>query len=415
MTQTEISKEKSTITEATRPSVVVVDDELTTVNLLKDQFTKELVRFYHFTNIYEALVFIAQHRVDIVIASIGSPQIDGFEFMIRARRAFPDMTGILLSSTDDRREGLDAIGSGIAQYFLTKPCAEEEMRSLIQRVVRSQSELRNQRLKQTLQTFKNLPVPEKLQSRLRQLLSGANISLYEVLGEMEKNPALVAKVLRVSNSVHYSIRAPISTLREALIFIGTEYLFTLVSAIDLFENIVKGARKEVLAYYEAMWESSLKRAMMAKRIAEGWESNIDSSTAHVVGLLQDIGLLVRLCTEPDSYVKMNELAVREQTCLYSAELRVYATTHDELGAALLDRWNFPHEIIFSVANHHGETFGDSLTQIIQIADALVESGQKEPHDESLLPLIEEWRERLQSLLNIPEQSNSGSNSESTHD
>jgi HD-like signal output (HDOD) protein len=396
--QGDASMEGTRIAEATRPSVIVVDTDTATIELLQQLFSQELVRFHLFSNVQQALVFIAQQRCDIVLTSANNSELDGVGFMGRVRKAFPDMTGILLGSTEQKMVGLDAIEHGIAQYFISIPCNEEEMRRLIPRIVKSQSELRSQRLKQTLATFKNLPVPEKLQNKLTELLNRHNVSLHEVVPEMEKNPALVSKVLRVANSVNYSTRTPISSLREALIFIGTEYLHTLVSALDLFENIVKGAPNGVRALYESMWENSMRRAMLSKKIAEGWDASVDTSAAHIIGLLQNIGLLVRLCIEPELYLKMAELAKAEKTCLYSAELRVFAATHDELGAAILDRWNFPHEIIFAVANHHGECFGDALTQIGQIADAIDAEGEHEPHDEGIYPLIHQWRSRLTNLL-----------------
>jgi HD-like signal output (HDOD) protein len=399
MAQSEnLSMEGAGIAEATRPSVVLLESDQVTTDLLQQLFSKELVRFHVFTDVQQALVFIAQHRGDIVIATTNIPELDGVGFMQRVRKAFPDMTGLLLGAAENKLLALDAIEKGNAQYFLSTPCDEEEMKRLIPRIVKSQSELRCQRIRQTLATFKNLPVPEKLQNKLTELLSRQNISLREIAPEMEKNPALVSKVLRVANSVNYSSRTAISSLREALIFIGTEYVHTLVSALDLFENIVKGAPKGILGLYESMWENSMRRAMLAKKIAEGWETSIDPGTAHVTGLLQNIGLLVRLCVEPELYLKMSELAKNEGTCLYSAELRIYSATHDELGAAILDRWNFPHEIIFAVANHHGESFGDALTQIGQVADAIDIEGQHEPHDEGLLPLVHRGEDKLGPFL-----------------
>ena len=386
------------VPEPTRSSLIIVDTQTEIVSLVRDECAREMIGFSQFATMTDALVFLSQRRVDVIMVRADSPDIDGVELLRRARRVFPDVTGILLTNGDERSVGVDAVSSGTAQYVLTNAAMEESLKNLLAKVARSHHEIRSQRLKKILGTFRNLPVPEKLQSKLRQMLSRADVPVHEIISEMDKNPALVAKVLRVANSVHYSTRTTVTSLREAVIFIGIEYLQTLVTAIDLFENIVKGARGDVRALYEAMWDSSMRKAMLAKRIAEESDYGVDSSTAHVVGLLQNIGLLVRLCTEPDSYIKMMELVQKEQTCMYAAELRVYASTHDELGAALLDRWNFPHEIIFAVANHHGESFGDGLTEIVQIADAVDEDGQREPHDEGLAGKIAEWRERLKDIL-----------------
>jgi len=95
---------------------------------------------------------------------------------------------------------------------------------------------------------------------------------------------------------------------------------------------------------------------------------------------------------------MMKLKEGEQISQYISEFRVFGATHDEVGAALLRRWNFPQEVIFIVANHHGETFGNDSVRIVQIADSLDPDGVSEPHDESLITEVQEWAERLEPIF-----------------
>jgi HD-like signal output (HDOD) protein len=73
---------------------------------------------------------------------------------------------------------------------------------------------------------------------------------------------------------------------------------------------------------------------------------------------------------------------------------LFSIPHDQVGGALLELWNFPREVIFAVANHHGDSFGDALTQLVQVADALVSPEPSGPYDHSLQPVISSWKTTL---------------------
>ncbi len=380
------------------PLVVSLDVDDDTLQRLRLEFVQRRARFSAFAQSAEFQNSIIQRRIGVFILEIVKDGKSNIEWMKKIRALHPNVAVIIVSTYDDRTKALDIISTGDAQYYLMKPCKQEEVGALAEQVIKTQMELQNQKLSQTLSTFRDLPVPQKFQSCLSYLLHKPAISFNEIIVEIEKNPGLVAKVLHIANSVHYWTRSPIVSLREAIIFIGTEYLETLVMAVDVFENMVNVARRDIRENYETLWNSSLRRALIAKRIAENSDMVRDASAVHVAALLQDMGLLARLCLEPEKYIAMINLATNDHISQYGAELRVFSTTHDELGSALLHRWNFPHEVVFAVANHHGESFGDQITQVVQIADALDPVGCVEPHDEALFPQIIEWGERLGEML-----------------
>ncbi|HVN48863.1 MAG TPA: HDOD domain-containing protein [Bacteroidota bacterium] len=380
------------------PLVVALDVDDETLQLLRLEFVQRRARFSAFAQGADFQKFIVQRRIGVFIVELVVDSQSNVEWIKKMHVLFPDVAIIVISTYDERTKAIDIIGTGDAQFYLMKPCKQNEVGALAEQVIKRQMELQNQKLSQTLSTFKNLPIPQKFQNRLSYLLHKPAISLNEIIVEIEKNPGLVAKVLHIANSVHYWTRSPIVSLREAIIFIGIEYLETLVMAVDVFENMVNVAHRDIREHYETLWNGSLRRALVAKRIAENFDMVRDASAVHVAALLQDIGLLARLCLEPEKYSEMIHLAANDHISQYGAELRVFSTTHDELGSALLNRWNFPHEVIFAVANHHGESFGDQITQVVQIADALDPVGCIEPHDEALFPQIIEWGERFGEML-----------------
>ena len=344
-------------------------------------------------NFQDILILGTKRKLDILLVLLENESQEKAVILKNLRSLQPEAMIILLSDDTAREEALNYIAAGYANEHLLLPLQHEDAIEFAKRIVNTRRDFRYQNLQSALASFVNLPMPERFHSRLRYLLGREGVSLTEIISEIEKNPALVAKILRVANSVYYATRAPIISLREAIIFIGTNYLETLVMAVDLFERFVIGRDPQIRLMYEKLWDSSLRRALVAKNIAETSDFKSEASTIHVAALLQDIGLLARLCTTPEKYLTMMKLKEGEQISQYISEFRVFGATHDEVGAALLRRWNFPQEVIFIVANHHGETFGNDSVRIVQIADSLDPDGVSEPHDESLISEIEEWADR----------------------
>lgn len=391
---------ETTQNDVQTPSLMVIavevgDDEYEMLNRL---FTGQGTKIGRISNFQDVLVAASKKKIDIVFLPIAFNEERDLVVLKNLRTLQPEMCIVLLSDYQHKALALQYLAAGYANEQLLLPMEPAIAEEFVRRIVKARLDFRYQTLQSALASFVNLPVPERFQSRLQQLLRKEGVSLHEIITEMEKNPALVAKILRVVNSVHYATRAAIVSLREAIIFIGLDYLETLVMAVDLFERFAVGRNAAVRVLYEKLWDSSLRRALIAKNIAEKSDLVSEASTIHVASLLQDIGLLARLCIEPQKYTAMMEHMQREQISQYIAEFRTFATTHDEIGSALLRRWNFPQDVVFAVANHHGETFGNDIVRIVQIADALDPLGCLEPHDEIIIPDVVEWAERLESIL-----------------
>jgi putative nucleotidyltransferase with HDIG domain len=190
---------------------------------------------------------------------------------------------------------------------------------------------------------------------------------------------------------------PIARVRDAVTFIGTGHIAALVAAIEVFESLGRHISPEMHAHYELLWDRSLHRATIAKKIAEDWKENLAPQLVYIAALLQDIGLLIRLSSEPERYMQMIQLIHDQSVSPSQAELQTFSNMHQDVGAYICQLWNFPPEIVFAIAHHHTGTFDDPLTQMIQIADALYTPDMNNPHDKEIDPLVEIWRSRFDEL------------------
>jgi len=384
--------------KALRPSILIVGTDSTSLSQLRNLFRRELLQLLYSPTYNDGMSILSSHRIDLIVVDANDNWHEVVEFLQKAHTVREESVRFVIGTSVHEPQAMEAVARGVAQRYLIKPWNEEQLKTMVVETVHLQHQQRLKKFEEKLSSFSSLPVPERFQTRLNQLLNKRDASLTALADEIEKSPALVAKLLQVANSVQYWTRAPISTIREAVIFIGTGNIISLVSALDIFERISHGIRPEIRAHYELLWERSLRRASIAKKIAEEWREAGQPHTAYVCSLLQDVGLLVRLCYESARYLEMISIARKSQVSYYQAELQIFSNTHDEVGALLLQMWNFPKTIIFAVANHHGKSYDDPLTQVMQIADIL------NPHDSALDPMIEIWRARLEQVNNGDENS-----------
>lgn len=384
-------------TSDSTPLILCVDKTGEILSLVESFGLQKEYQFFHYHVEHEALTHLATSPVDIVIYDIRSSANNDIEFIKRVREFCPDATRILLGNERHQSIGIDAIAHGTVHYYLLEPWSADEIKALIVNAARLHSKLRSQHLKSLLPLFTNLPSPPKYYSKIREIINKPAQSLTALAEEIEKNPPLVAKALQVANSAYFGARYPILTAREAVAFLGTNQIGILANALDVFQKFAQGVNPESLEIIEKIWEEGLRRAGMAKTVAEEWKSNIEPHEAFVASLLQDVGYLVRLCSDPERYSQMMELKETEGISRYEADLRVFKVTHDEVGGALLEFWNFPREIVFAIANHHGNSFDDPLTIILQIAESLESTEVNNPHDYSLDSLMEEWREKIKTV------------------
>jgi len=379
-------------------TIVFVDDEEAILSSLRSLFRRSGHHLHAFGNAREALQFVSSVHVDLVISDLRMPEMTGVEFLNRVAAVNPGAVRLILSGYEDKTIVMNALAKGLAQHFILKPWNDPELKALVEQSLARLSDLRRQRLEKILGSIDSIPSSPNFQSKLHELLSRTNVSLDILAKEIETNPPIVAKLLRVANSVYYSSRKSVTTVREAVTFIGTEYVAGLVAAMEAFHGFNNTSSAMAEEQIDALWTQAVKRSTIVKLIVKQWPGFGPANQVHIASLLQDIGFAVRMCSEEEKYAQFIELCNGGAMTRYEADASVFGITHDDVGAALLEYWNLPSDIVSGVAQHHRRCEGNAFVQVLQIAGILEGSDPLAPHDPAITPLVSEWREKIASEL-----------------
>jgi HD-like signal output (HDOD) protein len=385
-------------TSRKRATVVFLDDESAILGSLRSLLRREEFAMEFFDSATEALAYVNHNVVDVIVSDLRMPEMTGIEFLNKVSGVLPDTIRIMLSGYEDKSTVLRALSTGVAQQYVLKPWDDDGLREMLRRSVALLHDQREQRLRSLMGPQTNLPVPGKLLHRLQGVLSDDTASLGAIVQEIENSPPVVARILRVANSIHYGSRRVITNLKEAVGFIGTEYVNSMVLSIEAFQHAGANADACAAKHIENVWMQSVRRAMLARLVASHWPGFHDLPLAHVTSLLQDIGYVAFACLDFEAFQRVADLARERAIPLYESEARVFGTTHDEVGASLLRHWNFPDQIVEAVALSHRPTGSATLPQILQVADLLQDDGKAGPHDSNLLSHVKRYKTELREFL-----------------
>jgi HD-like signal output (HDOD) protein len=375
-------------------SILFVDDDEPILSSLKSLLRKEKFTKYFYSSPKEALRFLHTSQVDLIVSDMKMPEISGKDFLILASDLSPESIRIILSGYEEKPTVLDMLANGIAHYYLMKPWEDDELIGVLNKFCNINLNLEQNKIRQYLKSFSKLPAPKPISTRLNSILKNPDVNIKGVIDELEYHPFLVAKILQIANSVSYGVRKEISSLREAIILIGLEQLKTLVVSFELLKRFFDSIDSRYQNTINDFWHLSLKKAIIAKRIAEKWVEKADKDLAFISALLSDIGMIAWLYTEPDTFTAFTHLLRNKKITVLEAEKNLFIFEHNKLGSILLQLWNFPKKIIYLVENHHSTKLDDPYIQIIQIAEQLSKTDPESQHNLVIEPLISYYAGQL---------------------
>lgn len=112
--------------------VLLVDDEEMVVTSIKSFLTLETeYEVVAFTSPKEALEYVKENKVDLVISDYLMPEIDGIQFLAQIKEIQPEATRVLLTGYADKENAIKAINDvGLYQY-IEKPWENEDLKLII--------------------------------------------------------------------------------------------------------------------------------------------------------------------------------------------------------------------------------------------------------------------------------------------
>lgn len=248
------------------------------------------------------------------------------------------------------------------------------------------------KIKKTLEKKLHLTISPSLILKINQALKEDISDLKELSREIENYPTVALKLLKIANSPFFGFPRKVSTIYHALLVIG-------VKGVKLIILSLLGG--EVLKKNREIFLHSLRTSFACRWLNEKLEFNLNDweiDEVAIGGLLHDIGKVLLELTFGEEYLKIRKKIVQLRgECINSSiqlEKEFLGVDHAELGAKLLEDWNFPDILISLVANHHqplAENNVDQRKLILLFLGNLISNFYSEYE-----------KDCIEKLLNLPE-------------
>lgn len=283
---------------------------------------------------------------DVLVCAARVGSSHGLTLLGQLRKRHPEAVCILLMDTGRDQDAMEALE--ITHRVLLEPLETLPLIEAVESVMELRALLDDPALKKAIGRVGSLPAAPRQYLALTRLLRDPETSAARVVEVVAQDPALAAKVLRLTNSAYYSGGREISDLRTAVTRLGQNALRQLVLANEVFSA---GANS---ADADAVRDRALRISQLAGQLLAGPSAEL----AATAGLLAEVGLLL--------------------PPLGGSDADGAATPRSVAGAYLLGLWGLPTPIVEAVAFHQCPARirgGFWVTGAVHVAAALVNGSE----------------------------------------
>jgi len=318
----------------------------------------------------EALEMMAGTGFDVVVSDMRMPGIDGAELLQKVQELYPCTIRIMLTGQADQNSIMRTVG--VVHQFLEKPSTPEILKSVLVRSSALYGLLADDKMKGIVSQIESLPSLPDIYARLQRAMVSPDVSVAEVAAIIEQDMGMSAKVLQLVNSAFFGMFQRVESPARAVGLLGLETIKGLVLGVQVFSGMKSRSK---LFSLKKLMEHSMAVGACAKKIAAAeTEDKAMIDHSFIGGILHDVGKLVLASKMQSQFDQAITLAHEQKCSLREAELQIFQTAHDSIGAYLIGLWGLPGPVVEAIGFHHrlhaypADTFTPTLA--VHAANAL---------------------------------------------
>ena len=366
-----------------RRHVVFVDDEPALLDGLRRLLRAGRAerRMTFLTSAEAALEVLANGPVDVIVTDMMMPGMDGASLLGEVQDRWPQTVRIVLSGYSSQSASLRS--SSVAHQYLSKPCDADTLTAALRTACNLADRLSRPELRRLLGGIETLPSAPHSFLAINAALAEPEACAASVAGVIEQDAGASAKMLQMVNSAFFGLARRVTTVRDAITFLG----LTPVRGIVLAGEMAKGlgaSAPDLADAIEMINDHSLAVAAVARELVPP-DRRLDAFAA---GMLHDVGRLALAVSAPALFQRVHDLQTARGEDVTVIEREVLEATHADLGAYLLQLWGLPLALIEPVARHHDPDAADDpdpIVAAVATAEATVSCRRDDDDASDLVP------------------------------
>lgn len=167
----------------------------------------------------------------------------------------------------------------------------------------------------------------------------------DLVDVIDKDPVVTVKVLKVVNSVYYSLPRQVTSIGHAVVYLGFNTIKNLALSIAAIGMLPQ--KNEAGFDAQAYLLHSLATAGLAKKLASRVQK-ADPMDCFIAGLLHDFGKVVFAQFMPEEFKLALERSESDGSSLHTALQATIGADHAIVGAMLAEKWRFAPTLVETI-------------------------------------------------------------------
>ncbi|WP_321418693.1 HDOD domain-containing protein [uncultured Desulfobacter sp.] len=163
-------------------------------------------------------------------------------------------------------------------------------------------------------------------------------------------PALTIKILKVVNSPFYGLSHKISSIKDAVVLMGTDEVVNMAFGLSLSESFLNADLKGLMDP-KTLWHHSMGTALIAKYLCRDLPQFKDMGI-FTAGLIHDLGKIYLIENFSQLYTTVLSRAAENTVSISAVEQEIMGMDHGRIGQSIGETWNLPDPLIHAAAFHH---------------------------------------------------------------
>jgi len=205
------------------------------------------------------------------------------------------------------------------------------------------------RLDRVISCVGDLPALPDIVAQVLSITEDPSVAMSRISETVQRDPALTAKILKVSNSAYYGMRQYVGTLKLALVILGVREVRNIVLGISVFERLGDGRVDSLLT--RNLWHHSVRVGGLSKRLGTALAMGLEGED-FISGLLHDVGKIALIRQLGPGYMRIFKASGGNSEPLCMLEQETFGFDHADAAAALASHWNLPRTLGDSMCCHH---------------------------------------------------------------
>lgn len=215
--------------------------------------------------------------------------------------------------------------------------------------------MREEEVLKKLGSIKNLPTLPVIIQKLRKTILAPQSDATRIASVIEDDPAIMARVLKMVNSVFYAGSEPVRSLQAAVARIGLKGINNIAISTAVFDTFGLKDQEEGfdrMQFWKHCICTGIASTVLHKNVKERLSRQYSDDLLHLTGLLHDIGKIIFEGFFHDVFMEAVRFSEENDIPLYKAEAEIIGVDHAFVGGWLAERWNLSPELVQVIRWHH---------------------------------------------------------------